>query len=153
MAGARDSDKKTVTVNFHGTGDRRVRMGYVVATPVWKTSYRLTLADAKDEKAKSNLQGWAIVENQTDSDWNDVSLSLVSGRPPLSFRMDLYQPMYLPRPEAKLELFAGLTPQTYAEARETVAAPAAAAALSARRRRGRAVGKTLPRAAASRRQI
>src|SRR5690606_22595685 len=43
-------------------------------------------------------------------------LSLVSGRP-LSFVMDLYEPLYLQRPEARLELFAGLTPQTYAEAR------------------------------------
>jgi hypothetical protein len=130
VAGARGSDKKTVTVNFKGTGDRRVRMGYVVGTPIWKASYRLTLAgDKKDDK--TNLQGWAIVENQTDSDWNHIALSLVSGRP-LSFMMDLYEPIYLQRPTAKLELFAGLTPQTYAEAREEVdyargGAPAAAA--------------------------
>ncbi len=73
-----------------GQGQRRVRIGYVVETPVWKTSYRLIL----DEKA-SKLQGWAIVENQTDSDWNNVQLSLVSGRP-ISFIMDLYQPLYVP---------------------------------------------------------
>lgn len=134
VAGARDADKKNVTLHFNGKGDRRVKVGYVVATPVWKTSYRLVI----DDKS-SNLQGWAIVENQTDTDWNDIQLSLVSGRP-LSFTMDLYEPMYLPRPEAHLELFAGLTPQTYAEAREEVemeavggrrqkaVAPAAAAA-------------------------
>lgn len=131
VAGARDSDKKTVTVNFRGTGNRNVRMGYVVETPVWKTSYRLTLADKPDDK--TNLQGWAIVENQTDSDWNHVALSLVSGRP-LSFAMDLYEPMYLKRPEAKLELFAGLAPQTYLEARQSVAmepaTPAAAATIA-----------------------
>ena len=42
---ARDQDKKPVTINFTGTGERRVRIGYVVETPVWKTSYRLLLDD------------------------------------------------------------------------------------------------------------
>ena len=58
---------------------------------MWKTSYRLILAE------KPALQGWAIVENQTDNDWTDVQLSLVSGRP-ISFIQDLYQPLYIPRP-------------------------------------------------------
>ena len=105
---ARDQDKKPVTINFTGTGDRRVRIGYVVETPVWKTSYRLLLGD---KASAGRLQGWAIVENQTESDWNDVSLSLVSGRP-ISFIMDLYQPLYATRPTVVPELFAGLRPQT-----------------------------------------
>lgn len=151
VAGARDADKKDVTLRFKGDGNRRVKVGYVVETPVWKTSYRLVI----DEKT-AHLQGWAIVENQTDTDWTDIQLSLVSGRP-LSFAMNLYEPMYLPRPEAHLELFAGLTPQTYAEAREEVKmelgkqiAPASAAAPIAGRRRAvedRAAG-TLARVAA-----
>ncbi|HQY87035.1 MAG TPA: DUF4139 domain-containing protein [Tepidisphaeraceae bacterium] len=119
MSAARNNDKKNVTIDFKGDGDRRVRVGYVVETPVWKTSYRLMMGDAANAESKSNLQGWAIVENQTDTDWNNINLSLVSGRP-LSFVMNLYDPMYLQRPEARLELFEGLTPQTYAEAREQV---------------------------------
>jgi hypothetical protein len=67
LAQARDQDKKPVTINFAGEGERMVRLGYVVETPVWKTSYRLIL-DPKGEK--NNLQGWAIVENQTDNDWS-----------------------------------------------------------------------------------
>jgi len=106
---ARDQDKKPVTINFSGSGDRRVRLGYVVETPVWKTSYRLLL---EDKPTSSKLQGWAIVENQTESDWNDISLSLVSGRP-ISFIMDLYQPLYATRPTVVPELFAGLRPQVY----------------------------------------
>src|SRR5258706_9360873 len=58
------------------------------------------------------LQGWAIVENQTDNDWNDIELSLVSGRP-ISFIQELYQPLYIPRPVVQPELFASLRPQTY----------------------------------------
>lgn len=104
---ARDQDRKPVTIDFAGQGDRRVRIGYVVEAPVWKTSYRLLLGDARNQ-----LQGWAIVENQTESDWNDVSLSLVSGRP-ISFIMDLYQPLYASRPTIVPKLFAGLRPQVY----------------------------------------
>ncbi len=104
---ARDQDKKPVTINFIGSGERRVRIGYVVETPIWKTSYRLMMNDKN-----GSLQGWAIVENQTESDWNGVSLSLVSGRP-ISFIMDLYQPLYLQRPTVVPSLFAGLRPQVY----------------------------------------
>ena len=104
---ARDQDKKPVTIDFTGSGDRRVRIGYVVEVPVWKTSYRLLLGEKRHQ-----LQGWAIVENQTESDWNDVSLSLVSGRP-ISFIMDLYQPLYATRQTVVPELFAGLRPQIY----------------------------------------
>ena len=128
---ARDQDKKPVTINFSGVGDRRVRIGYVVETPIWKTSYRLML---EDKGTPSKLQGWAIVENQTESDWNGVSLSLVSGRP-MSFMMDLYQPLYATRPTVVPELFAGLLPQIYDAATPKdkarvamLAAPAAPAA-------------------------
>ncbi|HEY7086965.1 MAG TPA: hypothetical protein VH518_02685 [Tepidisphaeraceae bacterium] len=112
LAQARDQDKKPVTINFKGDGERRVRIGYVVETPIWKTSYRLIM----DDKA-GKLQGWAIVENQTDSDWKDVQLSLVSGRP-ISFVMDLYQPLYIPRPVVMPELYASLRPPTYEAAIE-----------------------------------
>src|SRR5262249_20255729 len=45
-------------------------------------------------------------------DWKDVRMALVSGRP-ISFQMDLYQPLYVPRPTVEPELFASLRPQTY----------------------------------------
>jgi hypothetical protein len=109
LAQTRDQDRKPVTIDFTGSGVRRVRIGYVVETPVWKTSYRLVL---NDTTRVARLQGWAIVENQTESDWNDVSLSLVSGRP-ISFMMDLYRPLYATRPTVTPELFASLRPQLY----------------------------------------
>ena len=52
------------------------------------------------------------MENQTDNDWNNVELSLVSGRP-ISFIQDLYRPLYVPRPVVQPELYASLRPQTY----------------------------------------
>ncbi|MGA2401155.1 MAG: hypothetical protein ABSG91_05535, partial [Syntrophobacteraceae bacterium] len=57
-------------------------------------------------------------------DWNDVQLSLVSGRP-ISFIEDLYKPIYVSRPVIEPELYSGLRPQNYESG---IAAPAAAAA-------------------------
>jgi hypothetical protein len=133
LAQARDQDKKPVTINFRGDGERHVRIGYVVETPIWKTSYRLILPSGAQDKPK--LQGWAIVENQTDNDWNGVQLSLISGRP-ISFVQDLYQPLYIPRPVVHPELFASLTPQTYEGGTETRKANQQMAAANRARRGG-----------------
>lgn len=130
----RDKGKKPVTMNFNGQGERRIRFGYVVETPVWKTSYRLILSDGSKEK--SYIQGWAMVENQTENDWHNVELSLISGRP-ISFVYNLYQPLYIPRQIVQPELYSSLRPQTYeagmemakdAEAEELVAADRASLA-------------------------
>jgi len=110
LATAHAVDKKTVTLNFLGQGTRKARVGYIQETPIWKTSYRLVL----EEDKKPFLQGWAIVENTTEDDWKDVGMTLVSGRP-ISFVMDLYQPLYIPRPVVRLELYASLQPQTYGQ--------------------------------------
>jgi hypothetical protein len=108
LATGKSQDKKAVSLSFLGAGKRDVKIGYIQEAPIWKTSYRLVLSDEKPPF----LQGWAIVENTTESDWNDVSLTLVSGRP-ISFVMDLYEPLYLSRPEVKPELYASLRPRTY----------------------------------------
>ena len=111
LAAGHDTQKKTVAVRFEGQGKRKVSVSYIVATPVWKTSYRLVLAD----KEPPFLQGWAIVENTSDDDWSDVKLALVSGRP-ISFAMDLYEPLYVHRPLIEPELYASLRPQVYGQA-------------------------------------
>jgi hypothetical protein len=108
LAAGHDKQKKSVTLNFAGQGKRPVKVAYILESPMWKTSYRLDL-----EKDKSFLQGWAIVENTTDEDWKDVRMGLVSGRP-ISFKMDLYEPLFIPRPVVEPELFASLRPPSYA---------------------------------------
>ncbi len=108
LSTSRDIDRKQVEVHFAGSGKRRVRVGYLQETPVWKTTYRLALADSGDHF----LQGWAVVENATDTDWSNVSLTLVSGRP-ITFFMDLYTPLYTTRPEVRMPLYESLAPQTY----------------------------------------
>jgi len=108
LAQSHDTQKKAVSIHFTGDGKRNVRVGYVIENPIWKTSYRLVL----DKKEAPYLQGWAVVENPSDEDWKDVRMALVSGRP-ISFQMDLYQPLYVPRPTVELELFASLRPVAY----------------------------------------
>jgi hypothetical protein len=79
-------------------GEREVSLSYVIPAPVWKVSYRLDLSH--DEPL---LQGWAIVDNDSDMDWEGVELSLVTGRP-VSFIQRLYAPYYLSRPVLPLAI-------------------------------------------------
>ena len=113
LAKSHDTRKKSVAITFNGQGKRPVAVSYVVEHPIWKTSYRLVL----DKEGKPFLQGWALVENPSDEDWKDVRMTLVSGRP-ISFMMDLYQPLYVTRPKVEPELFASLRPPTYSGAME-----------------------------------
>src|SRR5262249_37985135 len=110
LALSHDTQKKAVSISFAGEGQRRVRVGYVVESPIWKTSYRLGLD--KQAKAAPYPQGWAVVENPTDEDWKDVRMALVSGRP-ISFQMNLYDPLFIKRPLVEPELFASLRPVAY----------------------------------------
>lgn len=108
LARDRRTDERPIRLRFRGSGTRRVRIGYVRQTPVWKTSYRLVLG------AESQIQAWAVVENTTGEDWEDVSLSLVTGAP-ISFRMNLYDPVFIERPEVPPPVRRSVVPQTYAQ--------------------------------------
>lgn len=105
VASSRDSRQKTVVAQFNGSGTRTVSLGYIAEAPVWKTSYRLDLTGGKPF-----LQAWAIVENTSEADWNQVRLSLVSGRP-VSFIQDLYTPLYVDRPVYTPDTEAGPAPR------------------------------------------
>ncbi len=141
VAQARDQDKKPLQIAHEGTGRRRVRIGYVVESPIWKTSYRLVLPE--EGKTDGYLQGWAIVENQTENDWENVELTLISGRP-ISFIQDLYNPLYVQRPVVAFELQENLKPQMYERGVELPMAAEADAMDEAVVSRGR----TAPKAAA-----
>lgn len=131
---SRGQDRKTVTLAFAGEGKRRVRIGYVVEAPLWKTSYRLLVGGKEGKKAY--LQGWAIIENQTEADWENITVSLVSGKP-ISFVQDLYRPLYSQRPVVETERQAPPPPPSYdagsgAPEAMPMAAPAPAPAISKR---------------------
>jgi len=148
LVASRDKDRKPVDIEFAGKGRRRVRIGYIIETPIWKTSYRLDLGEKKPL-----MQGWAIVDNTTDADWGKVELTLVSGRP-ISFVQDLYTPLFVPRPVVVPELYASLRPPSYEEgigsekkARQLAAAPPPTpAGRRATLRDGRAEAESLAKA-------
>ena len=104
---SRDSDTKNLTVKLPGQKERKVSLSYVIPTPVWKVSYRLDLS-----KEKPFLQGWAIVDNDSDTDWENIQLALVAGRP-VSFTQNLYSPYHLPRPTLPLSLDGLAEARTY----------------------------------------
>lgn len=116
LAEYRAERTKTVEIGFRGDGARDIVISYVHELPVWKASYRLVLPDESPAAAAKvsapQIQGWAIVENTTDEDWQNIKLSLVSGRP-VSFKMDLYEPLYVSRPTVPVPTVPGVAPRIY----------------------------------------
>ncbi|MCL2139984.1 MAG: DUF4139 domain-containing protein, partial [Treponema sp.] len=77
IASSRNTDLRNLSVRLPGNGSRNVTISYVIPAPVWKVSYRLDFGS--DANAKPLLQGWAIVDNDSDFDWSSVRLSLIAG--------------------------------------------------------------------------
>ena len=103
IAASRNSNSRQLLVNLPGTGGeasraRNVSFSYVIPSPVWKVSYRLDLGSRTPL-----FQGWAIVDNDSDTDWVGVELSLIAGRPS-SFIQQLYPPYYVTRPVLPLSI-------------------------------------------------
>ncbi len=91
----RAKERRKLSLDILGDGTRDIALSYVVAAPVWKTSYRLVLPR---DGAKAKLQGWAVIENLTGGDWKDVELTLVSGNP-VALRQALYTAFFSDRIE------------------------------------------------------
>lgn len=91
----RAKERRKLSLDILGEGTRDIALSYVVAAPVWKTSYRLVLPK---DGGRAKLQGWAVVENLTGGDWKDVELTLVSGNP-VALRQSLYTAFFSDRIE------------------------------------------------------
>src|SRR5258708_4764521 len=107
-ASARRRDAKTIVVTSDGAGQREMVVSYTIAAPIWKTTYRVVL----DSQGKPFFQGWAIVDNVSEEDWNKIALSLVSGSP-VSFIQSIQKPFYRYRPLVGMPSDLKLAPQTY----------------------------------------
>jgi hypothetical protein len=94
-------DEKTVVITPTGEGIQDLLVSYVMEAPVWKATYRIVIPET-DKDGKPFLQGWAIVDNVSGTDWNGVDLSLVSGLP-VSFVQNLYDPRFIERPEVRVD--------------------------------------------------
>ena len=144
---AKKKDARTFTFFAQGQGQRTIRLSYTLAAPVWKATYRILLGE---EGKPPMIQGWAVVDNTQDEDWENVQLSLIAGLP-VSFVHDLYTPRYIRRPEVKVQETTGVLPPEVeegfineladAELPELAGAPEAALSLEAMIRPSRSMRK------------
>lgn len=103
---AKKKESRTFTFFAQGQGTRGIRLSYTVEAPVWKATYRIILGE---EGQPPMIQGWAVVDNTQDEDWEDVQLSLIAGLP-VSFVHDLYTPRYIRRPVVEVRETTGVLP-------------------------------------------
>ncbi|GAA0581556.1 hypothetical protein GCM10009416_20080 [Craurococcus roseus] len=128
LAAARTADERVVEVRLRGAAaPREVGFAYVAGAPLWKPSWRLVVPEGDGE---ARLQGWAVVENRSGSDWNGIRLSLVSGNP-AAFRQSLYAPLMVQRPELPVRAAERVDARPDTGARPAPPAPAAARAMAA----------------------
>lgn len=106
----RIQDQRVLTLDLRGKGERNVTISYVTAAPLWKSAYRLVLPDG-NSTSKAFLQGWAILENTTGQDWDDVAVTLLSGSP-VTYRQSLYESYYRDRPYLPLRVMDQIMPRT-----------------------------------------
>jgi hypothetical protein len=117
IGSAADQQARHLIFNDSGQGERAVRVSYISAVPVWKSTYRMVFP--REANGKATVQGWAVVDNTVGADWDNVQLSLVAGAPQ-SFIQPLSQPIYTHRPEIPIATAAQTAPQTH-EAAEMAA--------------------------------
>jgi len=72
-------------IGLSGTAPHKLRLSYVTESPSWKPSYRLVLA----KPGQVEVQAWAVVDNTSGEDWNQVKLGVGSSSA-MSFRYDLH---------------------------------------------------------------
>jgi len=104
----RAKERRRLSIGFLGEGSRNVAISYMVAAPIWKTAYRLVLPK---DGGNARLQGWAVVENLTGGDWNDIDLVLVSGNP-VALRQPLYTAFFADRVEIPVTTTTRIVPRT-----------------------------------------
>jgi hypothetical protein len=103
-----------ITLRSTGAGQRTVRVGYVAAAPLWKATYRLVLPTTAGDPAR--LQGWAVLENQSNTNWDGVALTLQYGNP-VTFWQAIYQSYFVQRPEVPVEILGRILPSVDTRAR------------------------------------
>jgi hypothetical protein len=111
---AKKKESRTFTFFAQGQGQRTINLSYTLEAPVWKATYRILLGE---EGKPPMIQGWAVVDNTQDEDWENVQMSLVAGLP-VSFVHDLYTPRYIRRPVVEVKETTGVLPPEVEEGME-----------------------------------
>lgn len=84
-------DTRQFDLTLEADTQRAVELSYVTEAAAWKNSWRLLLDEGR-------LQGWAVFENVSGADWEDIELTLTTGAP-VAFRRDLIDPRFIARAE------------------------------------------------------
>ena len=100
-------NRKKLDIKIDAQGERKLGLSYVMEAPVWKASYRLDMG-----AGKAAFQAWAIIDNSTDLDWKDITLTLTTGKP-VGFTQNLYAPYYTYRPEVPLAIAQAAEAETF----------------------------------------
>ncbi len=95
---------KAISISFTSDEQKEVFIGWIGSIPSWKIAYRLIHSESEVA-----IQGWAIVDNTTTNDWDNVMLTLVTGLP-ISFVYDLYSPWRIMRPRIERPSQYGIEP-------------------------------------------
>lgn len=98
LQGKERDNRIAIGVRLSGGRAHDVLVSYAVPTPIWKAAYRVVLDD-KSDKPSGLLQGWAVIDNASQEDWNGVKLTLATGAP-MSYALDLHTSAFVDRPDA-----------------------------------------------------
>lgn len=72
-----DRSLRGLSIVAKGQGPRRLNVSYTRPMPAWRMAYRLYL----QADGLARLQGWALLDNATEQDWDAVNVQLLSGQP------------------------------------------------------------------------
>ena len=107
-------NRKKLNITIDAQGERKIGLSYVMEAPIWKASYRLDMGTDK-----AAFQAWAIIDNSTDLDWKNITLTLTTGRP-VGFTQNLYAPYYTYRPEVPLAIAQTASAETFVSADKAI---------------------------------
>jgi hypothetical protein len=119
LAESHEPSLRHLTLEDRGTGGRELHVSYMSAVPAWKSSYRILFSKPKpgaDAKQTATLQGWAVVDNTSGVDWDNVQLTLVSGAPQ-SFIQQISRPLDVQRPQIGMPMPGDPAPKSPAKPR------------------------------------
>ena len=94
-----DSERRSVglSVRLSRPSSGELFVAYAIPTPTWRAVYRVVLPEERGGD-EGLLQAFALINNVSDEDWNDVELILATGEP-FTYAVDLRTPQFVPRPD------------------------------------------------------
>ena len=124
-------DSTLLDLSLSSLDDKEVEaiVQYTIPVAAWKMRYAI-----REDKGKFSLEGAAIIDNNTDEDWNNFKVSVVTGNP-ISFNTDIANVVV---PQRKMVYLVDRLTQGNVDVEEGVYADAAPAAraMNARSTRG-----------------